>query len=193
MHEAHDEPGSGAATSGSARRGRSSPAAIERAERERHAIVLRREGRSYEEIADEVGYRDRSGAKKAVERGLGRWMREADEELRALELERLDRIGQLVWQLIESDDSNTRLSATETYLRLMNHRAKITGLYNVRTQRHEVVVSPPPSYTPPVLEEVRRFMVLTKQMTEENAAGIAPAELVESMSHLDDHDLEDLE
>ena len=36
-------------------------------------------------------------------------------------------------------------------------------------------------------------MVLTKQITEENAAGIAPAELVESTSHLDDHDLEDLE
>ncbi len=123
---------------GGGRRGVSSPQTLERAEREREAIVLRRGGASFEEIAERVGFADRSGAKKAVERGLARWMRECDEELRALELERTDAIIARLWPLI--DRQHPDLDALAAYLRIANYRAKIAGLYAPRRQQVEVEV-----------------------------------------------------
>ncbi len=49
-------------------RGSASSASIASAGREREAIVLRRGGASYADIADRFGFADRRGAKKAVER-----------------------------------------------------------------------------------------------------------------------------
>ena len=118
------------------RRGRTSPAVIERADREREAIALRRAGCSYDEIAVQVGYVDRSGAKKAVERGLSRWMREADAELRALELERTEALVARLWPQIDRRYPN--LKALTAYLRLVDYRAKIAGLY--APQRQHVAV-----------------------------------------------------
>ena len=121
-----------------ARRGRSSPAAIEHAEREREAIGLRTAGLSYEEIAQRVGYRDRSGAKKAVERGLSRWMREADEELRALMLERLERIVVRLWPRIDCDKVD--LKALDAFLRVTDLEARLSGAFAPRRQQLDVAV-----------------------------------------------------
>jgi hypothetical protein len=123
---------------GRRRRGRSSPAAIDRAEREREAIVLRRAGTSYEDIATRLGFADRSGAKKAVERGLSRWMRESDEELRAFELERTEALIARLWPLIDCPDPD--LDVLAAYMRLVDYRAKIAGLYAPRRQQVEVAV-----------------------------------------------------
>ena len=120
------------------RRGSASAAAIARAEREREAIGLRRAGASYDEIAARVGYTDRSGAKKAVERGLSRWMRETDEELRALELERTEVIIARLWPAIDTHAPD--LKAVEVFLRVAEYRAKIAGLYAPRRDRLEVSV-----------------------------------------------------
>ena len=90
------------------RRGATSPAAIARAEREREAIAMRRAGASFDDIADRVGFADRSGAKKAVERGLSRWMREHDEELRVLELERTEVLIRRLWPLIDTDSPDLK-------------------------------------------------------------------------------------
>jgi hypothetical protein len=120
------------------RRGRASASAIARAEREREAIGLRRAGASYDEIAARVGYADRSGAKKAVERGLSRWMRESDEELRALELERTEVIIARLWPAIDTPVPD--LKAVEVFLRVAEYRAKIAGLYAPRRDRLEVSV-----------------------------------------------------
>jgi hypothetical protein len=120
------------------RRGRSSPAAINHAEREREAIVLRTAGLSYEEIGQRLGYRDRSGAKKAVERGLSRWMREADEELRAIMLERLERLVCRLWPRI--DHPKPDLKAIDTFLRVTDLEARLSGAFAPRRQRLDVAV-----------------------------------------------------
>src|SRR5205085_9936077 len=59
------------------------PSTIALAERERAAIELRTSNCTYQQIADAVGYQSPAGARSAVIRGLGRWMREGDEPLRA--------------------------------------------------------------------------------------------------------------
>src|SRR3954471_2103456 len=116
-----------------ARRGHSSPAAIEHAEREREAIVLRRAGMSYDEIAQRVGYRDRSGAKKAVDRGLSRWMREVDEELRAVMLDRAERVVARLWPRIDRDDPAPK--AIDAFLRVTDLEARLSGAYAPRRQQ----------------------------------------------------------
>ena len=125
------------ATSRPSRRGRSSPAAIERAGREREAIILRTAALSYEEIAERLGYSDRSGAKKAVERGLSRWMREADEELRAVMLERLEVVVRRLWPLVDREDPDTK--AINDFLKVTELEARISGAYAPR--RQEVAVA----------------------------------------------------
>lgn len=120
------------------RGGAASAASIVRADREREAVVLRRAGSSYEEIAKRVGFADRSGAKKAVERGLSRWMRGADEELRAMELERTEAIIRRLWPSIDRDDPDRDDIAL--YLKVADYRARIAGLYAPRRQHVEVAV-----------------------------------------------------
>src|SRR3974377_2435070 len=85
------------------RRGALSPAAIASAQKERAAISLREQGLSFDEIARQLGFHDRSGARKAVERGLSRWLRETDEGLRARELARIEMLVDRLWPLIDRE------------------------------------------------------------------------------------------
>lgn len=188
-HQPSSDPRSG---SPRPRRGCSSPIAIERAGREREAIILRTAGFSYDEIAERLGYRDASRVRKALEGGLSRWTREPDEELRALGLGGLDHMGQRLSRLMEDDDPEISMKAMDTYLRVMHLRARITGPCDVKPQRHEAVVTANQTPRPAVIDRVKRFMVLTGQIIEENSGGVALDEVVEATSSLDDHDeLED--
>jgi hypothetical protein len=65
-------------------------------------------------------------------------MREADEELRALELERTEALIARLWPLM--DRPKPDLAALAQYLRLADFRAKIAGLYAPRRQQVEVAV-----------------------------------------------------
>lgn len=60
------------------------------AERDAKACRLRVQGVSYEQIAEALGFRDRSGARRAVQRALAAVVREDATELIALEEQRLD-------------------------------------------------------------------------------------------------------
>lgn len=120
------------------RRGSSSAAAISSAERERQAIALRREGYSFDDIATMVGYSDRSGAKKAVDRGLSRWMRQADEELRGEMLEKLAVLEANLWPTV--NNPNPTKTTMEIYLRIVDMRAKLSGAYAARRQQVQVDV-----------------------------------------------------
>jgi hypothetical protein len=64
--------------------------------RERRVVELRRRGWTFAAIADEVGYSNAGGAKKAFDRGMDRGRREPAELHRLLELMRLD---QLLWSI----------------------------------------------------------------------------------------------
>ncbi|WP_166195923.1 hypothetical protein [Metallococcus carri] len=73
--------------------------AQERVEKERLALELRRAGATFDEIAREVGYRNRSAAKKAFDRALANsGGPEVDRATaRTHEVDRLDRLLLAVW------------------------------------------------------------------------------------------------
>ncbi len=120
------------------RRGASSPRAIETAARERQTIELRTAGYTFEEIAQQVGYKDRSAAKKAVERGLGRWMRETDQELRAVMLERCETVVRRIWPQIDCDYPDP--DAIAAFHKITDLEAKLSGAYASTRQQVDVKV-----------------------------------------------------
>ena len=61
-------------------------------DRQRQALELRRAGVGFEQIAKQVGYKGPSGAYKAVMSAIKKILREPGEEVRKMELERLDRL-----------------------------------------------------------------------------------------------------
>jgi hypothetical protein len=148
-------------------RGSMSAAAIERAARERAAVALRQQGRTFDEIAAELGFADRSGARKAVERGLSSWMRETDEELRARELERSEMIIDRLWPMIDKDPPD--LPAIDRYMKLAEYRAKITGLSGKRA-------TPPATYGSArngAAEKKAAMVARYMELTDKALAGVA--------------------
>jgi hypothetical protein len=93
-------------------------------ERQAAALHLRKQGIGYEEIAARLGYGSRSGAHKAVMAGLRNTLQEPADEVRTLELARLDAIVEAAWPWIESG-SATHMAAA---IRAMERRAKLLGL-----------------------------------------------------------------
>ena len=94
-------------------------------ERERQVIELRAAGRSFNDIAQVVGFKNASGAFTAYERALKRTMREAGlEECRSLELERLDKLQSAAWPDAMLGD----MKAIDSVLKIMDRRSKYLGL-----------------------------------------------------------------
>lgn len=62
------------------------------------ALKLRAQGKSYDEIAQRLGYKDRSGAYRAVKGILRRHQMEGAAEFRALQLRRLEALLSAVWE-----------------------------------------------------------------------------------------------
>lgn len=116
------------------------------AQRDAEAAQLRAEGKTYDQIAEALEFSDRSLARRAVERALAATVREPADELRQLELIRLDAL----WveavkvmttehitvnngRVIEVDgvplkDDAPTLSAIDRLLKIMERRAKLVGL-----------------------------------------------------------------
>lgn len=102
-----------------------SPRAITAHDRQMQALQLRRSGATFQQIAEQLGYAHRSNARKAIQAALDGALSEEADALRALELDRLDRLQLAHWQRATSGD----VKATETVLKVMQHRAKLLGLY----------------------------------------------------------------
>lgn len=75
---------------------------METAMRDAQALRLRARGMSYQQIADEVGYSEKGAAYKAVQRGMEETIGEAAEEVRALEVARLDAMYEAVMKVLET-------------------------------------------------------------------------------------------
>lgn len=100
----------------------------ERAERAKRALDMRTKRHSYQRIADECGYATRGAAHAAIQRELAKIPRESAKELRASELEMLDLVqANIVNALMDGD-----LWAIDRYLKIVDMRAKLTGIYEVQ-------------------------------------------------------------
>lgn len=93
-------------------------------ERQRQALELRKAGVSYTVIADKLGYRSGSGAHAAVGAALKKTLQEPADDLRTLELERLDVAHLAIWQQVRSGNQG----AIDRYLKIAERRAKLLGL-----------------------------------------------------------------
>ena len=108
---------------------------LQASERRRQALQLRLAGVSYEEIASRLGYSDRGSAWRSVMAALKTTLREPADELRKLELERLDRLLLGVWpQAVRGNQGSI-----DRALRIMERRARLLGL-DVPTRQDNAVI-----------------------------------------------------
>lgn len=115
---------------------RISAARVQALEREQTALALRREGKRYDEIADQLGL-STTGAWKLVRRAFERSQKlneaEADYQ-RTLDLERLDAALNAIWPQVESG----QLRAVDRLLGILERRAKLLGLDRAQEQKVDV-------------------------------------------------------
>jgi len=94
------------------------------AERMVEALKLRKAGLGFQRIADELGYKSPSGAHDAVMKALKATLQEPADELRKLELERLDALLLGLWPKASRGDPRS----VEVALKAMERRASYLGL-----------------------------------------------------------------
>ena len=104
----------------------------EEADRYRQVVDLRRAGWTFDEIAQHVGYADRSGAKAAYDAALRRWGTQAVDDLRQSEGERIDqlwrRISAAIAQLGPEADANQLATLTNSAVRISGARRQLFGM-----------------------------------------------------------------
>jgi len=93
--------------------------------RDSKVFELRVQGFTFEQIAKEVGFSGPSGAWQAYQRIKEQMIFEPLEELRQLELMRLDAVQHALWDRAVNGD----LPAANCVLKIMDQRAKLMGLY----------------------------------------------------------------
>jgi hypothetical protein len=102
---------------------RTSPAKVADAVRRAKALELRLAGRTFDEIAAELDYADRTTAYRAVERALTGLGRHDAEQLRDLDLARLERLFAAVWPAASAGE----LDAVDRALKIIERRGRILG------------------------------------------------------------------
>lgn len=100
------------------------PDIVSAAEKQAEALRLRKAGLTYEEIADRLGYANKSGAYKTVMSALRKIVQEPADELRKLEIERLDVMLASLWPFILKGSPRH----VEIGLKVMDRRAALLGL-----------------------------------------------------------------
>jgi transposase-like protein len=94
------------------------------AERRRIALELRKEGAGYQAIARQLGLHGPGSAYKIVQAALKATYREPADEVRKLELARLDRLMLALWERARAGEA----SATDRVLKIMERRSRYLGL-----------------------------------------------------------------
>jgi hypothetical protein len=125
---------------------KTSPRRIAVAQRRAQALKLRLTGARYDDIAAQLGYSTRAAAIQDVQRALVASVHEPAEELRALEVQRLDMLWQTALRVLTRQhvtvsngkvvhldgtpvkDDGPILAAIDRLLRIQERRAKLLGL-----------------------------------------------------------------
>jgi hypothetical protein len=125
------------------------------AERRTRCIELRAEGKSWQQIADELGYKSRGAACQDARRALEDRLKREDvavDGLRTIELEQLDALQRKAWEVLERPhltvsngkvvrvrnestgqeitlrDDGPTLAAIDRLLRISERRARLLGM-----------------------------------------------------------------
>lgn len=116
------------------------------AERQKAAMELRLAGKTYQAIADELGYAGEGSAFNSVKAALRKTLQEPADELRKAEVARLDRMLEKLWQVVETfpaDEvpSTNQLRTIDRILRIMERRAQYLGLDQQVDQDSQIEVT----------------------------------------------------
>lgn len=121
---------------------------VHQIERDARAVDLRRNGLTYRQIAAELGFSSVASAHEAVQRGLMDTIAETNDEVRRLELDRLDHLARTALKILGKPhlvvsqgrvarhpetgetlvDSGPVLAAIDRLLKIQERRAKLLGL-----------------------------------------------------------------
>jgi hypothetical protein len=93
-------------------------------EKQRRTVELRHDGATFDQIASQLGYTNRSAAHKAFLKALERWGVEDVTDLRAAEVARLDSYLLVIATKVKAGD----LWAIDRALKISERRAKLLGL-----------------------------------------------------------------
>jgi hypothetical protein len=97
---------------------------LEAVEKQLKALELRKAGKTFLAIAGELGYASQSGAFKAVISALHKTLQEPADELRVLEIGRIDTALAAIWPQVQGGD----LPSVDRFIRLSERRSKLLGL-----------------------------------------------------------------
>lgn len=101
----------------------------EQADRYRRVVQLRTAGVTFDQIADNLGYASRSGAKEAYDAAIRRWGREAVDEHRDLEELRLEELWRRTFtRLVEANGDDEFVKLISAAVRVSKRRADLLGL-----------------------------------------------------------------
>ena len=103
---------------------RTSPRRILAVEKQRQALALRYGGATYDSIAQALHYASRQGAQMAVEAALRKTVQEPADQLRQLDLGRLDAMLLAIWAQARAGN----FEAIDMALKILARRAKLLGL-----------------------------------------------------------------
>lgn len=95
------------------------------AARRRQAVELALSGATYQRIAEEMGYASRGTVYRIVQQALTRAEAETIDELRELELKRLDALQSAYWERAVCGD----LQAAAVVIRVIDRRCRLLALY----------------------------------------------------------------
>jgi len=119
---------------------------LQTAQQDAECARLRSAGLTYQAIAENVGLSHRSLARQAVERALLAVVAEPAEELRRLELMKLDQLSVAAWEILEDNhvrvsagrvmflddeplpDTRPTLNAIDRLLKISERRSRLLGL-----------------------------------------------------------------
>lgn len=93
-------------------------------DKQARALELLKEGKTYDQIAGQLGYASRSGAHKAVSTALQKTIQEPADELRTLHRIRLQAMWDAIWWAVAKGDPQ----AIDRALKIMERESKLLGL-----------------------------------------------------------------
>jgi len=101
-----------------------------RRKRDAEAAALRAAGHDYDTIAERLGFRDRSGARKAVVRALSDTVQHSTDEARRLAMQRLDGLRRMLVNLVTEGAMVPRdiIAAARVLLAVEEREARLLGL-----------------------------------------------------------------
>jgi hypothetical protein len=103
-------------------------------EREHNVVQLRIQGKTFEQIAAQLGYADHSGARDAWLRATERAPMESVNEYRQIHITRLEALVAILWPKVEAGD----LQAFPHLMSALKEEATLLGLYAPKESKVEV-------------------------------------------------------